>query len=152
MQKTLFAVAAALLLHAPAAVAQKTEVMAVVRQFIDGFNKGDVASALVTCADQTSIIDEFPPYEWHGSGSCAKWAEDFDAYAKKSGMTGPVVTLTTPKHVNVEGDRAYVVVPSSFEFTQNGKPVKQTGATLTAALQKTAAGWRITGWSWSTGS
>lgn len=152
MRKTFFALAAVLLLQASPAVAQKTEVVAVIKQFIDGFNKGDVASALAACAEQTSIIDEFPPYEWHGPGSCAKWANDFDAYVKKNGMTGPAVTLATPKHVNVEGDWAYVVVPSSFEFTQNGKPVKQTGATLTAALQKTAAGWRITGWTWSTGS
>ena len=41
------------------------------RQFIDGFNKGDVKSALAACADQVSIIDEFAPYEWHGAGACA---------------------------------------------------------------------------------
>lgn len=152
MRRTFIAIGLALLTQAPVAAAQETEVMATLRQFIDGFNQGNVESALAACAEQTSIIDEFPPYEWHGAGSCAKWASDFDAYVKKNGMTGPVVTLVTPRHVNVEGVWAYVVVPTSFEFTQNGKLVKQTGATLTAALQKTAAGWRITGWSWSTGT
>ena len=46
----------------------KTDVMTTVHQFVDGFNKGDTASALAACADQTSIIDEFPPHEWHGAG------------------------------------------------------------------------------------
>src|SRR6266536_2571595 len=85
---------------APAtAQAGRADVMALVRQFIDGFNKGDVKSALAACADQASIIDEFPPYEWHGPGACAKWANDYDADAKKNGVTDGNVTLGTPRHV-----------------------------------------------------
>ena len=30
--------------------------------------------------EQTSIVDEFPPHEWHGPGACATWAKDFDAW------------------------------------------------------------------------
>ena len=150
MRKTLFALAAALLFQASPAAAQKTEVMAVVKQFIDGFNKADINSALAACAEQTSIIDEFAPYEWHGSGSCAKWAADFEADATKRGVTDGVVTITAPRHFASEGDRAYAVYPANYEYKLNGKPMKQSGATLTVALQKTAAGWRITGWTWST--
>jgi ketosteroid isomerase-like protein len=150
MHKILIGVAAALLFQASPAVAQKTEVMAVIKQFIDGFNKGDINSALATCAEQTSIIDEFAPYEWHGTGSCARWAADFDADAKKRGITDGVVTIATPRHFAADGDRAYAVYPATYEYKLNGKPVKQSGATLTVALQKTAPGWRITGWTWST--
>ena len=151
MRTMLFAFVVAALVAAPAAASDKTDVMVPVHQFVDGFNKGDVKSALAACAEQTSIVDEFPPYEWHGPGACAKWAEDFGADAKKNGITDTVVTLGKPKHVDVAGDRAYVVVPASFAYRMKGKAAKETGSLLTLALQKGTAGWRITGWTWTKG-
>jgi hypothetical protein len=135
----------------PAIAAEKDDVMVPVKQFVDGFNKGDVKSALATCAEQTSIIDEFPPHEWHGPGACATWANDFDADAKKNGVTDGKVTLGKPKHVDVAADRAYVVVPASYAYKLKGKAMKEAGSMLTLALQKAAAGWRITGWAWTKG-
>jgi ketosteroid isomerase-like protein len=151
MQRVSLVLALSVLAVAPAVADDKTDVMAQVNQFTEGFNKGDVKMAVATCADQTSIIDEFPPYEWHGAGACAKWAADYDADAKKNGITPGPVTLGKPRHVDVAGDRAYVVVPTTYEFTQKGKAVKETGATLCVALQKAAAGWRIVAWTWSKG-
>ena len=149
MHKRVLAFAAALVMAGPAAADDKADVMVPVHQFVDGFNKGDVKTALAACAEQTSIIDEFPPHEWHGPGACATWANDFDADAKKNGMTDPVVTLGKPRHVDVVGDRAYVVVPATFTFKQKGKRVKEAGSTLTISLQKVAADWRMTGWAWT---
>ena len=129
--------------------ADQKAVMAVVNQFTDAFNKGDTKTAAATCAEQTSIIDEFPPHEWHGAGGCAKWMADYDADAKKNGITDGNVKLGTAKHVDVTGDRAYVVVPADYTYKMKGKPVKETASLLTVALQKSASGWKITGWSWS---
>ncbi|HTO75258.1 MAG TPA: nuclear transport factor 2 family protein [Thermoanaerobaculia bacterium] len=134
---------------APAAATDQADVMAPVYQFIDGFNKGDVKSAVAACADQASIIDEFAPYEWHGAAACPQWAAAFDADAKKNGITSGAVTLGKPRHVDITGDHAYVVVPTDYAFKQKGKSVKEKGSTLTVALQKEAAGWRITAWTWS---
>jgi hypothetical protein len=131
---------------------EKAAVMAPVHQFADGFNKGDVQSALGACAEETDIIDEFAPYQWKGAGACAKWAGDFDADAKKNGITDGVVTLGTPKHVDIIGDRAYVVVPATYTFKQNSKAMKETGSTLTITLQKSANGWRMTAWTWTKGT
>jgi len=133
----------------PAFAAEKDDVMAPVKQFVDGFNKGDMKSALAACAEQTSIVDEFPPHEWHGPGACATWAKDFDADAKKNGVTDGKVTIGKPRHVDISGDRAYVVVPASFAYKLKGKPTKETGSTLTVALQKGASGWLMTGWAWT---
>jgi hypothetical protein len=130
MRKALIGLVVGLLALAPTAEAQQADVMAVVRQFIDGFNKGDIQSALATCTEETSIIDEIPPYAWHGPGACAKWASDYDADAKKRGITAGVVTLGATKHNYITGDRAYVVIPVSYEITQNGKQVKQLLAKL----------------------
>ena len=149
MRTMLFAFVVAAVIAAPAAASDKTDVMVPVHQFVDGFNKGDVKSALAACAEQTSIVDEFPPYEWHGPGACAKWAEDFGADAKKNGITDGVVTLGKPRHVDISGNNAYVVVPADFRYKKNGKPTHEIGSTLTVALQKEADGWRMTGWAWT---
>src|ERR1700681_1795367 len=79
--------------------ATQTAVVAAVHQFVDGFNKGDMKVMSASCAEQTSILDEFPPHEWHGAGACAKWAGDFEADAKKNGITDGAVTLSTPTHM-----------------------------------------------------
>ena len=149
MPKVLVVLAAVIMAAAPNALAQQKDVMAPVHQFVDGFNKGDTKSALAACADQTSIIDEFPPHEWHGAGACAKWADDYDANAKKDGITDGMVILGKPRHVDVTGDLAYVVVPANYRFKQKGKPVSEIGSMLTVALQKGPAGWRMTAWTWT---
>jgi hypothetical protein len=149
MHKVLIALAVAVLTQGGAAASEKTDVLVPVHQFVDGFNKGDTKAALAACADQTSIIDEFPPHEWHGAGACSKWMNDYDSDAKKNGITDGIVTLSNPRHVDITADRAYVVVPASYEFKKNGKPTKETGSMFTFALQKGEAGWRITGWAWA---
>ncbi len=136
----------------PAAASDKSEkadVMATVNQFINGINKGDTKSALAACAAPASIIDEFPPYGWQGATACADWANDFDADNKKNGVTDSFATLSKPRHVDITGDRAYVVVPATYTYKQKGKRVTESGSTLTVALQKSATGWVITGWAWS---
>ena len=132
-----------------AALDDHKDVMAVVNQFVNGFNKGDVKTAVAVCSEQTSIIDEFPPHEWHGAGACLNWANDYDADAKKNGITDGVVNLSNPRHVYIAGDRAYVVVPANYTYKQKGTEVKGIGSTLTVALQKEKDGWRITGWAWT---
>jgi len=149
MHRIFVALTVALLAAGSAAATEKTDVMVPVHQFVDGFNKGDIKTAVAACAEQTSIIDEFPPHEWHGAGACSTWANDFDADAKKNGITDGKVTLGAPRHVDITADRAYVVVPANYAYKQKGKPAKETGSTLTIALQKSGAGWRVTGWAWT---
>ena len=149
MLKTLLAAAMVASLHAQAPGPAQSAVVAVIHQFVDGFNKGDTKSVISTCADQTSILDEFSPYEWHGAGACAKWVSDFEIDAKKNGITDGAVTLSKPSHVDITADRAYVVIPADYAFKQKGKPVKESGSIITLTLQKGQAGWRITGWAWA---
>ena len=149
MKTVLITLAALALIGTPTFATDQSDAMAVVHQFVDSFNKGDAAAAGATCLDQVSIIDEFPPYEWHGAGAFAKWMADYDADARAHGMTDGLVKLGAAKHVDVSGDRAYVVVPADYSYKVKGKPEKETASTFTVALQKGASGWRITGWAWS---
>ncbi|HXU14284.1 MAG TPA: hypothetical protein VN708_04085 [Terriglobales bacterium] len=130
--------------------AEKRAVMAVIKEFENDFNNGN-PNWVQLCADQVSIIDEFPPFAWSGAGACSQWGKDYDADAQKNSVTHPSVWFGAAKHLDVAGDRAYVVLPASYNYQQNGKPVKETGATLTIALQKSANNWRIAAWTWSRG-
>src|SRR6185312_14964980 len=98
MKKTLLRIALAglgvtLLAPHPAAATEQDEVMKIVRQWVESLNKGDTKTAIAACAEQTSIVDEFPPHEWHGDGACARWVTELDAYNQKLGLTNSIVTL-----------------------------------------------------------
>jgi hypothetical protein len=145
VNKAIIALAASLLTGGAAVAADQDDVMTVLKQW----NDPDEARAVAACADDAAVIDDVPPFEWHGPGACARWQKDYDAYAGQEGATDAVGTLGSPRRLIVTGDRAYAVVPATFAFTRKGKRVTQI-ATATFALRKTAAGWRITGWTWAT--
>ena len=128
---------------------QQNAVMASVHQFVDGFNRGDAKRALAACASPVSIIDEFPPHEWQGPTACADWANAYNANAKQQGVSDGIVTLHDPWHVDITGDRAYVVVPATYAYKQRGKTIVEPDSVFTVSLRKIAANWRITGWAWS---
>jgi hypothetical protein len=148
MRKTLIAMAVAALAAVPAAAGTEADVMKTVNQFVDAFNKGDAKAALA-CAGETSIIDEFPPYEWHGAGACATWLKDYDADAKKNVITDGRVKLAKPRHIELAGDKAYLVVAADYLYNRRGKLTTEVGSTLAVVLQHSEAGWRITSWSWA---
>lgn len=150
MKKLLLVLAACMLGISSPAIAQQAEVLAAINHFVDGFNKGDVKVLTTSCATETSIIDEFPPYEWHGAGACLRWMKDFDANARENGITEPVVTLGTPSHVGITGNRAYVVIPSNYSWKQKGVAMREVGSAFTFAMLKGKSGWRFVGWSWAT--
>ena len=130
-----------------AAASDQTDAMAPVHQFVDGFNKGDLRAAIAACANEASVIDDFPPHGWQGSG-CEKWADGFRAISKAEGITDARILLGKPRHVDVTGDRAYVVVPVTLVTKHFGKS-KKLPSIFTASLHKEPEGWRITGWAWA---
>lgn len=151
MRKLTIAVVLVMILSGLAVAADSPDqaaVMKTVNQFVDGFNKSDIKTMLATCGHPTAIIDDFAPHAWQ---SCSLWWNDYLAWAKQVGATDGTVTLGSPKHVDVTGEHAYVVVPATFAYKANGKPMKQDGATWTLVLQKGSAGWRITAWTWTEG-
>jgi ketosteroid isomerase-like protein len=129
-----------------------TDPMVTVRQYVDYFNKGDVKSLAATCAVPASILDGLPPHVWQGPTACEDWYRDVMAAGEREGATGYIVTLGEPWRVDVTGDRAYVVVPSTMTFKVHGEQATQSGSIFTVALRKLAAGWRITAWAWAKGA
>ncbi len=125
----------------------KTDAMAPVRQFVEGFNKGDLKSAVAACAEEASVIDDFPPHVWQGSG-CGKWAIAYDDFAQQQGIADARIDLGQPRHVDISGERAYITVPVTLNYKVKGSPKKLPGM-FTASLRKDAGGWRITAWAWT---
>lgn len=83
MKNVCLALGLCLLALSSTAHAQQADVMAAVTRFVDGFNKSDAKMLASSCAEQTSILDEFPPHEWHGAGACLIWMKDYETDAKK---------------------------------------------------------------------
>lgn len=128
----------------------KTDVVAAVHRYVDNLDtdKDKLKTALAMCDSQVSILDEFPPHEWHGEAACAEWWKALNTYDEKSVITDGDAKLGTPWTVDVSEDRAYFVAPMIYTFKRHGKPVKES-ATFTVALKRTQAGWRITAWTYS---
>ena len=149
--RALFAslIAIACLASANAFASDKSDAMASVHIFIDNMNKGDMKVAGSAYAPAASILDEFPPHAWQGATAFADWGKDFNDFAQKNGITDPVVTLGKTLHVDITGDRAYVVVSATYSYKQKGKAISEPGCFMTFALQKLAPGWRITAWAWT---
>jgi len=141
------ALALHLLTSGQALASDKSEVIAPIQQFFDGFNSGDFKSAVAACAEDASVIDDFPPHGWQGNG-CQKWADAFQVLAKKDGITAAKITSGKPRHVDVNGDRAYVVIPVTLEVDR-GKKHKKLPSIFTAALRKDAGVWRMSAWAWA---
>jgi hypothetical protein len=144
MNRIIVALAVSALTAGTALASDKSDIMVVVNQW----NDADTAKSVAACAADASVMDDIPPFEWHGAGACANWAKDYDAFTQKNGMTDVVGTIGKPLQIIIAADRAYAIVPATFSFTKDGRQVKNI-ATATFALQKTAAGWRITGWTWT---
>jgi hypothetical protein len=125
--------------------------MATVRQYIDGFNKGDAKAMAAAFAVPGSILDGMAPHVWQGPTAAEDWYRDVLVEGKQHGASDYVVTLGAPLHSNITGDSAYVVVPAAMTFKVRGKKVTQTGAVFTVALHRLAQGWRIAAWAWAKG-
>jgi hypothetical protein len=140
----------ALVLCAPAMVpATGDDPAAPIRQFIDGFNSGDVQSAYATYASgQITIVDEFAPHIWTGPNAAHDWADAYDKHAKATGVTDGKVTYGKPTRIEQVADAAYVVIPTVYLYKENGKPTKEEGQ-MTAVLNRESGAWKIRAWTWS---
>jgi hypothetical protein len=143
-----FILAASVTRTAASDESEKAAVLAPLHQFVTAMNKGDKETAIAACAIPASIIDEIPPHEWQGATACADWMNDLDANLKKDEDTDLMQELGKPRAVDVNGDRAFAIVPVTNAFKEKGKQIIEPGV-LTVAFRKFETGWRITGWAFT---
>lgn len=138
----------ALVAGSSALASDEDDVTAAINAFIGAVNTGDFKAAAATHVDAPSIIDEFPPHHWQGPTAFNDWLADFgkDSAARK--VTDSKLKPHNAKRIFVEGDHAYVVMPTDYTFKQDGKGRAEYG-TITYALDKTTTGWKIAAWAFS---
>jgi len=119
-----------------------------ITDFINAFNKGDVKGAAAAHDADVNIVDEVPPFEWHGKKAFESWVADLDKHDTAAGVTGQKVTIGAATREVVGGDKAYVVVPAVYSFTQKGVAMREP-AQFTFLLKKGLGGWKISGWTWT---
>ncbi|HXQ10284.1 MAG TPA: nuclear transport factor 2 family protein [Caulobacteraceae bacterium] len=134
---------------APAFASDKDDAMAAVQKYLASFNTGDRAAAAALCAPDAIVIDDFPPYAWQGPNTCTTWWDALGGYnqAQGIGLPSDVKQSGAAWQLSVTGDRAYIVLPVTYDYAQHGKAVVEAGSIWTIALEKTASGWLIAGWS-----
>jgi len=140
----------AIVLCAPAAIpAPRDDVSAPVRQFIDGFNSGNVVSAFAAYATgPITIVDEFAPHIWTGPDAARQWADAYDQHAKATDVTDGKVTYGRPTRTEVQGDVAYLVMPTVYLYKEHGKPLREEGQ-MTVVVDRQAGAWKIRSWTWT---
>lgn len=148
MKKLAAVMALAVLASVAASASDKTDAMAVVHEWVDSFNTGNGKTSSSYCADGALIIDDFAPYVWQGSGACATWYKDYEAFTAKMQISAVNVALGKARHLDIDSDYAYLVTPATLAYTKAGKPVAEK-AVVTMSLKRGSSGWQITGWAWA---
>ena len=146
MKKTILALFASILLTH---IAIAADVTAPIHQFIDGFNTGDVKSAYAAYATgDILIMDEFAPHRWTGPNAPQQWAADYEKHTQATGVSDGTVKYGAATRTEIEGDVAYVVVPTTYLYKEHGKPMVEEGQ-MTFVLHIEAGSWKISGWTWT---
>lgn len=123
-------------------------VAAVFTNAIAAFNRGDMKGWIATCGPSAGIIDEIPPHSWQGASACADWWRSFESFANSNRITDANVSTGTPWHLEVTARTAYMVVPATYSYRQNGKAQRESGI-FTVSFKKTLNGWLMSGWTWT---
>ena len=111
-----------------------------VLQYVEAFNNGDSTAMAASCADPMQILDGMWPHVWQGPTAAEDWWTDVLSEGEHLGASGYRIALGEPRHVDVTGDYAYVVVPATMTFFLRGQPVTQTGSLYTVALRPDLVG------------
>ena len=148
MQKIAAVIVLAVFACGAANASDKTDAMAVVHKWVDAFNKEDGKTGSSYCADGVVILDDFAPHIWQGSGACASWYKDYEAFAAKGQIRAASVALGKARHLDVDSGYAYLVMPVTLSYTKADKPISDK-AIVTMSLKKASSEWQITGWAWA---
>ncbi len=133
---------------APAAAGPAEDATVFVTTTMDKFNGGDVKAFVAAHTDDAMIVDEFGRHMWSGKGSAKQWLDDYATDAKAKGVTGGRVDYGKPMQANSDGKTAYIVLPTTYRFMQNGKKMAADGS-MTFVAKKAGEGWKIASWTYS---
>ena len=125
--------------------------MSAVEAFRTAMTAGDVEGlADIHVEGDVTIIDKVVPFIWKGPTALADWMLSMTLYFEERDIRDGSIIYRSPVAKLVDGDQAYVVVPTVWSYKSKDIPIRNA-ATITFALRRTAAGWKIASWSWNRG-
>jgi hypothetical protein len=134
---------------APCYASDQSDALTCIEQLVAAWNRNDDAGVTNRMTEAPAIIDEFSPYHWEGPTALADWNRDFETHTKEiGGASNPRVGLFRPTEVEVHGNTAYAIVPTTYQYSIHTRKVKENGI-LTAALLKTGSTWRVAAFAWT---
>jgi hypothetical protein len=148
MRITALFLASALLLAVPAQAGPVEEAERFVATTLDRFNAGDIEAFVAAHQDNPVIIDEFAPYSWSGSGAVQRWMADYMRDATARGISEGRVDHGRPLQSGSDGNSAYVVLPTTYRFLQNGRRLAGRGS-MTFVMVRDGTTWKIASWTYS---
>ena len=101
MNRVVIALAAGVLTGGSALASDRDDILAVLKQWSSG-----AAGTVAVCADDAAVIDDVPPFEWHGPGACSRWQKDNDAYLQQ-GISEEIFTVGNPQQLMISGARIH---------------------------------------------
>ena len=137
-----------ILIAAPAHAGPAEDASSAVTTILDRFNAGDVETFLAAHADGAVIVDEFAPYVWSGAGSAKRWVDDYANDADARGISGGRVDYAAPVQAVSDGSSAYIVLPTTYRFTQKGAKMAGKGS-MTFVMNRAGDDWKIASWTYS---
>jgi ketosteroid isomerase-like protein len=142
------ALATSLLVAAPASAGPAEDATATVTTWLDKFNAGDVAAFHAAHASNAVIVDEFSPHLWTGPDASKRWLNDYMKDSKAKGISGGRIDYGKPLQAASDGTKAYVVLPTTYRFVQNGKKMAGAGS-MAFVMTKAGKDWKIASWTYS---
>jgi hypothetical protein len=112
---------------------------------IDAGSGSGIAAAYVAAP---SIVDEFAPFHWSGSGAALQWFNGFSAVARESALSHIAVVHHKPSYIAVDGRHAWIVVPTDYHYQVAGKAQVESAA-WTFVLASSAGAWKIESSTWA---
>jgi ketosteroid isomerase-like protein len=110
-------------------------------------NAGDRAAMIALFARDATIVDDFSPY-YFSSSAPARWYDGFLRDAKANRIVPGRIVVHAPKFVHSTATAAWVVAPTDYPYTLNGKRALETGS-LVFTLVRTKGEWKISSMSWA---
>ena len=105
--------------------------MGAVLQYVEAFNNGDHGDGS-HMRDPMQILDGMSPHVWQGPTAAQDWWRDVVAEGEHLGASGYRIALGEARHVDVNGDYAYVVAPATMTICpplQSNRSPKQDRCT-----------------------
>jgi ketosteroid isomerase-like protein len=132
----------------PAVAGPAEDATAFINGVMDKFNNGDAKSFVSAHEDNAVIVDEFAPHVWVGAGAAQRWLDDYAKDSKANGVSGGRVDYGKAIQANSDGSTSYVVLPTTYHFTKQGKKMIAPGS-MTFVVKRAGEGWKIASWTYS---